>query len=54
LATIFMKYGLYRGKQGPTLELYDTIRARDIDAARDYVSPLPTNGSVGLRVRIRE
>ncbi|WDK14961.1 cytochrome P450 [Colletotrichum graminicola] len=53
LATIFLKYDLYQGQQGPTLELYDTIRARDIDAARDYISPLPTKGSFGLRVRIR-
>ncbi|KAK4243558.1 cytochrome P450 [Corynascus novoguineensis] len=54
LATIFMKYDVYRGQQGPTLELYDTIRARDIDAARDYITPLPMKGSMGLRVRIRD
>lgn len=54
LATMFTKYDLYRGQPGPTLELYDTIRARDVDAARDYISPLPTKGSVGLRVRIRD
>ena len=53
LATIFLKYDLYRGQEGPTLELYDTIRARDVDAVRDYISPLPAKGSVGLRVRIR-
>ncbi|KAE8365518.1 cytochrome P450 [Aspergillus caelatus] len=53
LATIFIKYDLYRGQQGPTLELYDTVRARDIDAAKDYITPLPAKGSLGLRVRIR-
>ncbi|KAK6063590.1 cytochrome P450 [Seiridium cupressi] len=50
LATIFVKYDLYRGQPGPTLELYETIRARDIDADRDYITPLPTKGSMGLRV----
>ncbi|OBT53237.1 hypothetical protein VE04_06884 [Pseudogymnoascus sp. 24MN13] len=54
LAAIFLRYDLYRGQQGPTLELYDTVRARDIDAARDYITPFPTNGSKGLRVRIRD
>lgn len=53
LATIFVKYDLYRGQEGSTLELYDTIRARDIDAVRDYITPLPAKESKGLRVRIR-
>ncbi|KAF9884916.1 hypothetical protein FE257_000907 [Aspergillus nanangensis] len=53
LATIFNQYDLYRGQQGPTLELYDTIRRRDIDASKDYITPLPAKGSCGLRVRVR-
>ncbi|KAL7787160.1 cytochrome P450 [Trichoderma ceciliae] len=53
LASLFLKYDLYGGQTGLTLELYDTIRARDIDANRDYIIPLPAQGSLGLRVKIR-
>jgi len=54
LASIFLKYDLYRGqKVGPTLELYETERARDIDANSDYIIPVPAKGSKGLRVKIR-
>ncbi|RYP39101.1 hypothetical protein DL768_010736 [Monosporascus sp. mg162] len=56
LARCFM--GFSRGArnwvgQGPTLELYDTIRARDIGANADYIIPVPAKGCVGLRVKIR-
>ena len=53
LGSIFLKYDLYRGQDGPTLELYDTVRDRDIDPARDYVTPKPMKGSKGLRVIVR-
>lgn len=53
LATIMRKYDLYRGQEGPTLELYDTERARDIDVVRDMIIPFPARGSHGLRVRVR-
>ncbi|KAH6628941.1 cytochrome P450 [Chaetomium tenue] len=53
LATIFTKYDLYRGQDGPTMELYHTERARDIDAHSDFISPFPAPGSLGLRVKIR-
>jgi hypothetical protein len=53
LASLFLKYDLYCGQKGPTLELYDTIRARDIDANRDYIISLPAKESLGLRVKIR-
>lgn len=53
LASLVLKYDLYRGQTGPTLELYDTNRARDIDANSDYIIPVPAKGSLGLRVRIR-
>ncbi|KAL7803486.1 cytochrome P450 [Trichoderma aethiopicum] len=53
LASLFLKYDLYCGQSGPTLELHDTIRSRDIDANRDYIIPLPAKGSLGLRVKIR-
>ena len=53
LAGIFRKYDGYRGQEGPSLELYDTVRARDIDANADYIIPRPAKGSRGLRVRIR-
>ncbi|KAK0625509.1 cytochrome P450 [Bombardia bombarda] len=55
LASLFRKYDLYRGQEdgGPTLELYDTLRARDIDPNSDKIIPVPARGSKGLRVRIR-
>ncbi|KAF2120196.1 cytochrome P450 [Lophiotrema nucula] len=53
LASVFLKYDLYRGQDGLTLELYDTVRTRDIDANADYIVPRPAKGSRGLRVRIR-
>jgi hypothetical protein len=53
LATIIRKYDLYQGQEGPTLELYDTVRERDIDVVRDMIIPFPARGSHGLRVRVR-
>jgi cytochrome P450 len=53
LASIFLRYDVYQGQEGPTLELYDTERARDIDANSDYIIPVPQKGSLGLRVKIR-
>jgi len=55
LSTIFLKYDVYNGQpgQGPSLELYNTERARDIDANSDYIIPVPAKGSQGLRVKIR-
>ncbi|KAF2834346.1 cytochrome P450 [Patellaria atrata CBS 101060] len=56
LEGIFRRYDRYdgTGKQStPTLELYDTIRERDIDAVVDLVLPYPAVGSKGLRVMIR-
>ena len=53
LATLFLKYDLYRGQDGPTMELYDTERARDIDAHGDFIAPFPAPGSLGLQVKLR-
>ncbi|KAI0967879.1 cytochrome P450 [Xylaria arbuscula] len=53
LATLFRKYDVYHGQTGPTLELYDTQRARDIDANHDMIIPVPAKGSKGLQVRVR-
>ncbi|PSR80441.1 cytochrome P450 [Coniella lustricola] len=53
LATLFRKYDVYRGQEGPTLELFDTLRARDIDANHDMIIPVPAKGSKGLRVKVR-
>ncbi|KAL2863960.1 cytochrome P450 [Aspergillus lucknowensis] len=53
LATIVRKYDRYRGQKGPTLELYDTVRERDIDVVRDMIIPFPAAGSDGLRLRVR-
>lgn len=53
LATIFHKYKLYHGQDGPSLQLYDTERARDIDPNSDYIIPAPAKGSKALRVIVR-
>ncbi|KAH7374222.1 cytochrome P450 [Cadophora sp. MPI-SDFR-AT-0126] len=53
LGSLFLNYDLYNGQDGPTLELYDTLRYRDIDPVRDYVTPKPMKGSKGLRVIVR-
>ncbi|KAM3517960.1 hypothetical protein NHJ13051_008547 [Beauveria bassiana] len=53
LATILLKYDLYRGQEGPTLELYNTTRERDIDCVRDMIIPFPAAGSPGLQLRVR-
>nr|POE79476.1 hypothetical protein CFP56_07541 [Quercus suber] len=45
LATIVRKYDLYTGQPGPTLELYDTTRERDIDVVRDMIIPFAAKGS---------
>lgn len=53
LATIIRKYDLYQGQAGPTLQLYETTRERDIDVNRDMIIPFAATGSHGLRVRVR-
>ncbi|KAI1365723.1 cytochrome P450 [Xylaria arbuscula] len=53
LAAIFRKYDLYHRQEGKTLELYNTKRSRDIDAVSDFIIPVPSKGSQGLRVKIR-
>lgn len=53
LATLFLKYDIYNGQKGPTMELVDTVRERDIDANSDYIIPVPAKGSKGLVIRFR-
>lgn len=53
LATILNRYDLYRGQEGRTLELYDTLRERDIAATSEMIMPIPAKGSHGLRVKVR-
>ena len=53
LATIMLKYDVYRGQKGPTFELYQTSRERDINVVRDMIIPFPAVGSHGLQVRVR-
>ena len=53
LASIFLKFDVYKGQPGLTLELYDTERKRDVDADADYIIPIPTKGSKGVRVKVR-
>ncbi|KAI0537731.1 cytochrome P450 [Xylaria digitata] len=53
LATLVLKYDLYRGQKGPSMELYDTERARDVDAHSDFIIPVPAEGSQGVRIKFR-
>ncbi|KAK5659472.1 hypothetical protein OQA88_673 [Cercophora sp. LCS_1] len=53
LATIFRRYDGYRGQPGRTLELYNTERARDVDANIDMIIPVPAKGSKGVRIKVR-
>ncbi|KAM7188881.1 Cytochrome P450 [Naviculisporaceae sp. PSN 640] len=53
LSSIIIKYDIYQGQDGPTMELYDTDRARDVDPCSDYIIPLPSDGSEGVRIRFR-
>ena len=53
LATVLNRYDLYRGQEGRTLELYDTIRQRDIVANSEMIIPMPAKGSQGLRMKVR-
>ena len=57
LAGVFRKYDLYDGtgeQRESTLALYDTIRERDVDVARDMLIAYPEKGSKGVRVTVRE
>ena len=54
LASVFRKYDVYdetAEKQDPTLELYDTVRERDIDMVAELAIPMPEVGSEGLRIK---
>lgn len=53
LSSIIIKYDIYQGQEGPTMELYETDRARDVDPHSDYIIPLPADGSQGVRIRFR-
>lgn len=53
LATLVLKYDIYRGQKGYTLEIYDTVRGRDIDCNGEYIIPAPAKGSKGLQVLVR-
>ncbi|KAJ8126552.1 hypothetical protein O1611_g7086 [Lasiodiplodia mahajangana] len=49
IATILKHYDVYQGQSGPTLELYETTRERDIVANSEMIIPMPAKGSRGLR-----
>ncbi|KAI1799353.1 cytochrome P450 [Daldinia bambusicola] len=53
LAAILRHYDLYRGQKGPTLELFNTTRERDIVANSEMIIPMPAGDSKGVRVRFR-
>lgn len=56
LAGVFRKYDAYDGtdtQQGPTLELYDTVRERDVDMNADFIVPFYAKGSKSVQVTVR-
>ncbi|CAF9937873.1 MAG: hypothetical protein HETSPECPRED_000688 [Heterodermia speciosa] len=55
LAAVFRKYDLYDGAvegKGPALQLYETVRERDIDMVAELAVPSPEVGSEGLRIQV--
>ncbi|GAW26813.1 putative cytochrome p450 [Rosellinia necatrix] len=38
----------------PSMELFGTQRARDIDPSSNFIIPVPASGSRGLQIKIRE
>ena len=53
LGTILNRYDVYKGQEGLTLEVYETVRDRDIRANSEVIIPMPAKGSHGLRVKVR-
>lgn len=53
LSAIIIKYDIYKGQEGPTMELYETNRLRDVAAHSDYIIPIPAEGSDGVRIKFR-
>lgn len=54
LFTLLIGYDLYdKQKKGPTMELFDTIRDRDVETPSDYIIPLAEEGSEGVRSKFR-
>lgn len=53
ISALFIKYDIYKGQGGPTMQLVDTLRGRDIDVSADYIIPVTAKGSNGLLVRFR-
>ncbi|KAF1842730.1 cytochrome P450 [Cucurbitaria berberidis CBS 394.84] len=56
LAALLVKYDVYEeggGKMGPTLQVFDTAKERDIDTNSEYIIPAVARGSKGLRMVAR-
>ncbi|KAH6842952.1 cytochrome P450 [Chaetomium sp. MPI-CAGE-AT-0009] len=55
LASFFLKYEIHGHGQegGHSMELFETERARDIDANGDFIIPVAAKGSHGLRIKLR-
>lgn len=54
LSTLLLRYDLYdTQKKGFTMELFNTIRERDVEARSDYIIPLAEEGSDGVQIKFR-
>ncbi|USP82213.1 Cytochrome P450 [Curvularia clavata] len=56
LAALLVKYDVYeegKEKMGPTLQVFDTSKERDIDTNGEFIIPAPAKGSKGLRMVAR-
>ena len=51
LATMVLKYGLHQGQDRPSMKLFNTNRARDVDADSDYIIPILAKGSKGVHIK---
>jgi hypothetical protein len=53
---LLVKYDVYEEgteKMGPTLQVFDTFKERDIDTNGEFIIPAPAKESKGLRMVAR-
>ena len=51
LASIILKYDIDASRDGPSMQLFDTKRERDVNADSDYIIPNLHPLSLGVRVQ---
>ena len=54
LAEMYLALAGVVGKFGERMQVWETVRERDVDMARDFFAPFAEEGSKGVRVVIHE